>query len=210
MTTKGRFRIAVLVSGGGTNLQSIIDRVEAGKINAQIEVVISNNSKAYALERARLHNITALHMSAKKFGSQESLDEELLKVFEEREIELVVLAGYMKLVSPVIIRKYAGRIINIHPGPLPEFGGKGMHGLKVHEAVLSAGLSETCATVHVVDEIYDHGSILLRREVPILADDTPESLAARVLKVEHQILPEVINMYAEGKIDPGKIREDQS
>ncbi|TET70115.1 MAG: phosphoribosylglycinamide formyltransferase, partial [Candidatus Zixiibacteriota bacterium] len=169
-----------------------------------------NNSKAYALERARQHNITALHMSAKKSGSQESLDEELLKVFEEREIELVVLAGYMKLLSPVIIRKYAGRIINIHPGPLPEFGGKGMYGLKVHEAVLSAGLRETCATVHVVDEIYDHGSILLRRKVPILADDTPESLAARVLKVEHQILPEVINMYAEGKIDPGKIREDQS
>ena len=130
-----KLKIAVLVSGGGTNLQSIIDQVEAGKIKAQIEVVISNNSKAYALERARLHNIIALHMSAKKFGSQESLDEELLKVFEEREIDLVVLAGYMKLLSPVIIRKYAGRIINIHPGPLPEFGGKGMYGLKVHEAV---------------------------------------------------------------------------
>lgn len=205
-----KLKIAVLVSGGGTNLQSIIDRLEAGKINAQIEVVISNNSKAYALERARQHNITALHMSAKKSGSQESLDEELLKVFDEREINLVVLAGYMKLLSPVIIRKYAGRVINIHPGPLPEFGGKGMYGLKVHEAVLAAGLRETCVTVHVVDEIYDHGSILLRRKVPILADDTPESLAARVLKVEHQILPEVINMYAEGKIDPGKIREDQS
>ncbi|KPJ50221.1 MAG: phosphoribosylglycinamide formyltransferase [candidate division Zixibacteria bacterium DG_27] len=205
-----KLKIAVLVSGGGTNLQSIIDRVEAGKIKAQIEVVISNNSKAYALERARRHNITALHMSAKKYGSQERLDEELLELFEEKQIDLIVLAGYMKLLSPMIVRKYRGRVINIHPGPLPEFGGKGMYGQRVHQAVLSAGLKETCASVHVVDEIYDHGPVLLERKVSVMPDDTPESLAARVLKVEHQILPEVINMYAQGKIDPGKIREDQS
>jgi len=205
---KRKLRIAVLVSGGGTNLQSIIDQVEAGKINARIEVVISNNSKAYALERARQHKITALHMSAKKYGSQESLDEELLKVFEERGIDLIVLAGYMRLLSPVIVRKYKGRIINIHPGPLPEFGGTGMYGLKVHEAVIAAGLKESCATVHVVDEIYDHGPILLRRKVPVLPDDTAESLAARVLKVEHQVLPEVINMYAKGEINPEQLQEE--
>lgn len=203
-----KLKIAVLVSGGGTNLQSIIDHVEAGKIDAQIEAVISNNSKAYALERARQHNITALHMSAKKFGSQESLDEELLKVFEERGIDLIVLAGYMRLLSPVIVRRYKGRIINIHPGPLPEFGGTGMYGLKVHQAVIAAGLKESCATVHVVDEIYDHGPILLRRKVPVLPDDTPESLAARVLKVEHQVLPEVINMYAKGEINPEQLWEE--
>jgi phosphoribosylglycinamide formyltransferase-1 len=205
-----KLRIAVLVSGGGTNLQSIIDHVEQGKIEARIEAVISNNSKAYALERARRHNITALHMSAKKFGSQEKLDEELLNLFETKGIDLIVLAGYMKLLSPVIIRRYHGRIINIHPGPLPEFGGEGMYGLKVHEAVLSAGLKETCATVHVVDEIYDHGPILLRGRVPVLPDDTPETLAARVLKVEHRILPEVINMFARGEIDPDKMAEGRS
>jgi phosphoribosylglycinamide formyltransferase-1 len=205
-----KLRIAVLVSGGGTNLQSIIDHIEAGKINARIEAVISNNSKAYALERARRHNITALHMSAKKCGSQEKLDQELLQLFEEKQIELVVLAGYMKLLSPMIVRKYRGRVINIHPGPLPEFGGSGMYGQRVHEAVLSAGLKETCASVHLVDEVYDHGPVLLKREVAVMPDDTAESLAARVLKVEHQILPEVINMYAQGKIDPKKIREDQS
>lgn len=200
-----KLRIAVLVSGGGTNLQSIIDHVERGKTQARIEAVISNNSKAYALERARRHNITALHMSAKKFGSQEKLDQELLNLFETKGIDLIVLAGYMKLLSRVIIRRYRGRIVNIHPGPLPEFGGEGMYGLKVHQAVLSAGLKETCATVHVVDEIYDHGPILLQGRVAVLPDDTPETLAARVLKVEHQILPEVINMYAKGEIDPDKI-----
>jgi phosphoribosylglycinamide formyltransferase-1 len=196
-----KLNLVVLASGGGTNLQAIIDNIEAGKLNAQIKAVISNNSKAGALERARNHNIPAIHLSHKQFATPEEFDEKLLSILKENETDLLVLAGYMKMLSPTIIRAYKNRILNIHPALLPSFGGSGMYGIHVHEAVINAGVKVTGVTVHIVDEIYDHGAIVMQKTVPVLDDDTPESLAERVLKVEHQTYSEALQLFAEGKVE---------
>ncbi len=196
-----KLNLVVLASGGGTNLQSIIDNIEAGKLNAQIKAVISNNSKAFCLERARKHNIPAIHLSHKMFEKPEEFEEKLISILKENEVDLVILAGYMKMLSPQVIRAYKNKILNIHPGLLPHFGGTGMYGIHVHEAVLKSGMKVSGVTVHMVDEIYDHGPIVLQRCVPVEADDTPESLAERVLKVEHQLYSEAIQLFAEGKIE---------
>lgn len=196
-----KLNLAVLASGGGTNLQAIIDNIEAGKLDAQIKAVISNNSKAGALERARNHNIPDIHLSHKQFATPEEFNQKLLSVLKEKETDLVVLAGYMKIISPTVIREYKNRIINIHPALLPSFGGKGMYGIHVHEAVIESGVKVTGVTVHTVDEVYDHGPILFQKCVPVLADDTPESLQQRVLPHEHEAYSEVIQLFAEGRIE---------
>jgi formyltetrahydrofolate-dependent phosphoribosylglycinamide formyltransferase len=196
-----KLNLAVLASGGGTNLQAIIDSIEAGKLDAQIKAVISNNSKSGALERARNHNITDIHLSHKQFATPEEFNQKLLSILKENETDLVVLAGYMKMISPTVIREYRNRIINIHPALLPSFGGKGMYGIHVHEAVIESGVKVTGVTVHLVDEIYDHGAIVMQKTVPVLDDDTPESLAERVLKVEHQAYSEAIQLFAEDRIE---------
>jgi len=188
-------RIAVFASGGGTNLQALIDAVDAGKIKGIICAVISNNSGAYALERARAAQIPAYHISSKKFPEPSELMKALDTVFGTHAINLIVLAGYMKLLPIEIIRRFRGRIINIHPALLPKYGGRGMYGLNVHKAVLESGDKISGATVHLVDEVYDHGPILIQRTVPVMAGDTPETLAARVLDVEHRILPEAVSMF---------------
>ena len=196
-----KLNLVVLASGGGTNLQAIIDNIEAEKLNAQIKAVISNNSKAGALERARNHNIPAIHLSQKQFAIPEEFDEKLLSILEENETDLVILAGYMKMLSPTVIREYRNRILNIHPALLPSFGGSGMYGIHVHEAVINSGVKITGVTVHIVDEVYDHGAIVLQKTVPVLDDDTPESLAERVLKVEHEAYSEALQLFAEDKIE---------
>jgi phosphoribosylglycinamide formyltransferase-1 len=196
-----KLNLVVLASGGGTNLQAIIDNIEAGELNAQIKAVISNNSKAFALERARNHNIPAMHLSHKQFETSEEFDQKLLFVLKENETDMIVLAGYMKMISPTVIRQYKHRIINIHPALLPSFGGKGMYGIHVHEAVIKSGVKVTGVTVHTVDEVYDHGPILYQKCVPVLPDDTPESLQQRVLPYEHEAYSEVIKLFAEGKIE---------
>lgn len=196
-----KLNLVVLASGGGTNLQAIIDNIEAGKLDAQIKAVISNNSKAGALERARNHNIQAIHLSHKQFATPEEFDQKLLSVLKESETDLVILAGYMKMISPKVIREYKNKIINIHPALLPSFGGKGMYGIHVHEAVLESGVKVTGVTVHTVDEVYDHGPILYQKCVPVLADDTPESLQQRVLPHEHEAYSKVIQLFAKGKIE---------
>lgn len=201
-----KLNLAVLASGGGTNLQAIIDNIEAGKLNAEIKAVISNNSKAFCLERARKHNIAAIHLSHKMFNTTDEFNEKLLSVLKENGADLVILAGYMKILSPKVIRAYRNKILNIHPGLLPQFGGKGMYGIHVHEAVLKSGMKVSGVTVHIVDEIYDHGAIVLQKCVPIEDDDTPESLAERVLKVEHQLYSEAIQLFAEDKIE---VRENR-
>lgn len=187
--------IAVFASGGGTNLQTLIDASKGGILSGRVTAVISNNSGAYALERARKENIPAYHVSSKVYPERAKFVSRLFDVFDENNISLVVLAGYMKLVPTEVIRRYRGRIINIHPALLPKYGGKGMYGINVHKAVLESGDRISGATVHIVDEIYDHGAILIQRTVPVLPDDTPESLAARVLKIEHKILPEAAAMF---------------
>lgn len=196
-----KLNLVVMASGGGTNLQAIIDSIEAGKLDAQIKAVISNNSKAGALERARNHNIPDIHLSHKQFATPEEFDQRLLSVLKEKETDLIVLAGYMKMISPTVIREYRNRIINIHPALLPSFGGKGMYGIHVHEAVIELGVKVTGVTVHTVDEVYDHGPILYQKCVPVLADDTPESLQQRVLPHEHEAYSKVIQLFAQGKIE---------
>ena len=188
--------IAVFASGGGTNLQSLIDSSKEGAFNGKITTVISNNSGAFALERARTDNIDAYHISGIKFPDREIFVSETLKTLESHKVNLIVLAGYMKLLPVEVVRKYRNRILNIHPALLPKYGGKGMYGINVHKAVIESGDKISGATVHFVDEIFDHGVILIQRTVPVLPGDDPETLAARVLKVEHKILPEAVSMFA--------------
>lgn len=195
-----KLRVGVFASGSGSNLQSIIDQSMAGKINAEVTVVISNNSKAGALERAARHGIPHYHISVKQFATEWQYVQKLLDVLQEHQVQLVALAGYMKMMPIAVIREYKDKMINVHPALLPDFGGKGMYGHFVHEAVLAGGRAVSGATIHLVDEEYDQGPIVAQRSVPVKSDDTPETLAARVLTVEHELYPEVIQLFALGRI----------
>lgn len=182
-------RLGILVSGGGTNLQSVIDAVVNGTLKSQIVCVISNKEEAYGLERARKHNIPAYFINPK----EEGYDEELLKLLKEEKVDLVVLAGYLKILNQDLINAYRERIINIHPSLLPKFGGKGFYGLHVHKAVIAAGEKESGATVHYVDTGVDTGKIILQKKLTIEPDETPEHLQKRILdQIEHKILVEAI------------------
>lgn len=196
----GKINLGVLASGRGSNLQSIIEATERGEVDAQVKVVVSNNSKAFALERARNHDIPALHLSHKQFETTEEFNEALIGTLKKYEVELIVLAGYMKLISPKVVEAFRNRILNIHPALLPSFGGKGMYGIHVHEAVIESGVKVSGVTVHIVDEQYDHGPIVLQKVVEVRDKDTPEELAARILPEEHSLYPKAIQLFAEGKI----------
>ena len=191
-------KAAVLVSGGGTNLQAILDAVETGRIrNAKIVSVISNNPKAYALERAKKHGVPAVCVSRKECGSKEAFDEALLKAIQDSGADLVVLAGCLVVIPEKIIEEYRGRIINIHPSLIPSFCGTGYYGLKVHEAALARGVKVTGATVHFVDEGTDTGPIFLQKAVEVKEGDTPETLQRRVMEeAEWVLLPKAIDMLA--------------
>ena len=190
----------MLCSGGGTNLQALIDAVERGTIDGKIVLVIANASKAYALERARQHGIPAVFVSKKQAGSDEAFNDAILAKLREADAQLVVLAGYLPIVGEQIVRAYEHRIINIHPALIPAFCGPGMYGHHVHEAVLRSGAKISGATTHFVDEQVDHGGVIMQRSVPVLEDDTPDTLAARVLTVEHEILPESVRLFCAGKL----------
>jgi phosphoribosylglycinamide formyltransferase 1 len=196
----GRLRIAAFASHGGSNLQALIDGCVSGQIAGEIVLVICNNRKAYALERARTHQIETLVISETEFDSETAFSEELLRHLADRNVELICLAGYMKKMPKNLIRAYYNRILNIHPALLPKFGGKGMYGIHVHEAVLAAGEAETGATIHLVDEVYDNGRIVAQRRVRVEPDDTPESLQLRVLEIEHQLYPETVAKIASGEL----------
>lgn len=193
-------RIAVLCSGGGSNLQAIIDSVEAGKIDGEIVLVLANASKAYALERAKNHGIPCEFVSKKQAGSSEAFNDILLEKLQQAKADLVVLAGYLPIVGAQIVRAFPHRIINIHPALIPSFCGVGMYGHYVHEAVLAYGAKISGATTHFVDEEVDHGGVIMQKSVPVLEGDTPETLAARVLTVEHEILPETVRLFCAGKL----------
>ena len=193
-------RVGALISGGGTNLQAIIDACNGGPVPARVVTVISNNSKAFGLERARNADIPAFHISSHQYPDPADLDNALADRLEEHGVDLVVLAGYMKKLGPAFLKRFHNRVINIHPGPLPEFGGKGFHGLNVHRAVLESGRKTSGPTVHLVDEEYDHGPVLDHIEVPVIEGDTPESLAERVLEQEHKLFPRVIEKIARREI----------
>jgi phosphoribosylglycinamide formyltransferase-1 len=189
--------IAVFASGRGSNFRALFDSLQNESIEARIVLVISNNSDAGAMEFARSVGIRTLHLSQKKFSSQAEFITAMLGALHENNIDLIVLAGYMKKIDPEIVAAYRGRIINIHPALLPEFGGPGMYGRHVHEAVLRADKKFSGVTVHYVDEEFDHGNIILQERIPVLENDTPESLAERVLKVEHKILPMAVKQIAD-------------
>ncbi|CVI66809.1 Phosphoribosylglycinamide formyltransferase [Eubacteriaceae bacterium CHKCI004] len=195
-------KLAVLVSGGGTNLQAIMDSIDDGRItNAEIRVVISNNAGAYALTRAEKYGVEALLLSPKSFDTREEFNQKLLEALKEREIDLVVLAGYLVVVPPCVIEEYENRIINIHPSLIPSFCGTGCYGLHVHEKALARGVRVSGATVHFVDEGTDTGPILLQKPVMVEQDDTPEVLQRRIMEqAEWVILPKAIDLIANGKV----------
>lgn len=195
-------KIAVCVSGGGTNLQAIIDAVENGSItNTEIKVVISNNKNAYALERAKNHNIEGICISPKDYETRAEFNKAFLEKLDSYEVDLVVLAGFLVVIPPEMIAKYRNRIINVHPSLIPSFCGTGYYGLKVHEGALARGVKVTGATVHFVDEGTDTGPIILQKAVYIENADTPEVLQKRVMEqAEWVILPKAIDLIANGKV----------
>lgn len=195
-------RVGVCVSGGGTNLQAIIDRVEDGSIrNARIEVVISNNPKAYALERARRHGIPAEVVSPKAYPDRAAFHRALMDTLDRYELDLIVLAGYLVILPPELFERYENRVINIHPSLIPSFCGTGYYGLKVHEAALARGVKVTGATVHFVNAETDGGPIILQRAVAVEEGDTPEILQRRVMEqAEWVLLPQAIDLIAAGRV----------
>lgn len=195
-------KVVVCVSGGGTNLQAVIDAVANGEItNTEIVRVISNNRNAYALKRAENAGIDALCVSPKEYADREAFNEALLEALQEKEPDLIVLAGFLVVLPEQIIHTYRNRIINIHPSLIPSFCGKGFYGLTVHEKALEKGVKVTGATVHFVDEGTDTGKIILQKAVNVEDGDTPEILQKRVMEqAEWVILPQAINMIANNKI----------
>ncbi len=203
-------KIAVCVSGGGTNLQAIIDAIVAGQIqDTEISVVISNNPRAYALERAKMAGVEGICVSPKSYETREAFNEAFLQTLDSYDVDLVVLAGFLVVIPEAMIQKYRNRIINIHPSLIPSFCGTGYYGLKVHEGVLARGVKITGATVHFVDEGTDTGPIILQKAVAVQQDDTPEILQRRVMEeAEWHIMPQAIDLIARGKISvvDGKVR----
>ena len=207
-------RLAVLVSGGGTNLQAILDAIDEGTItNAEVSVVISNNAGAYALERAKKKEIDAVCLSPKTFASREAFNEALLAKLQSYNVDLVVLAGCLVVIPQSIVDAYPNKIINIHPSLIPSFCGTGYYGLKVHEGVLSRGVKVTGATVHFVDGGTDTGPIILQKAVEVHQGDTPKELQLRVMQeAEWVILPKAIDLIANGKVSvvDGRVRIDEN
>jgi phosphoribosylglycinamide formyltransferase-1 len=189
-----KVRIAVLVSGGGTNLQALIDAVDKGDISGEIAAVLSDRENAYGLERARKHGIKAIYIERKQ------LAERLITELQKLNIELVVLAGFLSILDRELVKAYEGRIINIHPSLIPSFCGMGFYGERVHKAALEYGVKVSGTTVHFVDEGTDSGPIILQEAVPVYFDDTAETLAARVLQVEHRLLPAAVGLFCEGRL----------
>jgi len=191
-------RIGVLASHQGTNFQAVVDACQQGRIRAHVALLICNNSNAPVMTRARRSGIPTVHLSSITHPSPDLLDESMNNHLTEENIDLVVLAGYMKKLAPRVLDAYRDRIINVHPSLLPHHGGPGFYGSRVHKAVIEAGDSETGATVHLVNSEYDMGKTLMQEKITVEVDDTPESLAERLHPIEHKLLIEVIQQFAEG------------
>jgi len=193
---KRKIRVAVFISGGGTNLQSLIDSAADPEYPAEIALVVSSKRTAYGLERAKAASIPSKVLRKKDFDSDSQFVSAAIELLHSHEIDVICLAGYLKLVPEEIVREFRHRILNIHPALLPDFGGEGMYGMRVHEAVLAARAKESGPTVHFVDEIYDHGNILMQSKVPVFEGDTPEKLQERVLEAEHKLYPQALKKLA--------------
>ncbi len=188
--------LGVLVSGNGTNLQAIIDAIEGGLLDSKVKVVISNNPGAFAIERARRHNIPTEIVSNKTFPAKEDYDRKLVEILKEHSVDLVILAGFMRILTDVLINAFPMRIMNIHPALLPAFPG-----LNVQKKALEHGVKFSGATVHFVDEGIDTGPIIIQAVVPVYDDDTEEILSARILQEEHRIYPQAVKLFAEGRLE---------
>ncbi len=193
-------RIGVLASHEGTTLQAILDACADGRLFARVVAVVSNNSESGALRRARAASAQAIHLSSKTHAEAEALDQAICAALLESQVEVVMLAGYMKKLGPALLGVYRGRILNTHPALLPKFGGHGMYGMRVHEAVLRAGESESGSSVHLVDAEYDTGRVLAQAQVPVLPDDSPDTLAARVQEGERRLVIAVLQQVALGEL----------
>ena len=194
-------RIGVLASHEGTTLQAILDACAAGEITARVVTVISNNSDSGALRRARAAATEAVHLSSKTHPEPGALDAAIIAALTAQQTDVVMLAGYMKKLGPALLERYRGRILNTHPALLPKFGGHGMYGMRVHEAVLRAGETESGSSVHLVDAEYDTGRVLAQAQVPVLAGDTPETLSSRVQERERKLVVAVLGQVAQGELE---------
>ncbi|MCD8496663.1 MAG: phosphoribosylglycinamide formyltransferase [Alphaproteobacteria bacterium] len=200
ISTSDKLDLAVFISGSGSNLQALIDACRDPDFPARIAVVFSNKEDAYGLTRAKSAGISTETLSHKGFSSREEYDAAAVSIIKRYDPDLICLAGFMRILTPVFITPFAGRIINTHPSLLPRHGGEGMFGHHVHEAVLAAGDSESGPSIHFVTAEVDRGPVILQRRVPVLPDDTPDTLAARVLAEEHKAYPDAVRMIAEGKV----------
>lgn len=200
MTAAKPAHLGFLVSHRGSNMQSIIDACKDGRLNAEAVAVISNNGDAAALERAENAGIPAYHIGGTNFPDEQERDRVIRDTLLRHKVDLVILAGYLKKIGPGTLRAFKGRMINIHPSLLPRYGGRGMYGMKIHQAVIAAGETETGVTIHLVDDAYDSGRVLAQRRVPVKSDDTAERLAERVLKVEHVFYVETLEKILSGEI----------
>ncbi len=192
--------LCVLASGSGSNLKAIVNAHKTGKLSSRVVLVISNNSASGAMQTAKKNHIPSIHLSAKLFVDQASFDKEFLSLLKKFKVDLIVLAGYMKMISPAVTKKFKNKIINIHPALLPAFGGKGMYGMNVHEAVIEAKVKITGATVHFVNDVYDNGAVIVQKEVRVKPGDDAETLKRRVLRTEHKLYPEAIKLFEENRV----------
>ena len=195
---KRRARLAVLLSGGGSTLQNLLDRIAAGTLPAEVVVVVASRPEAYGLERARQAGIPALVVARKEYQDSARFSDAMHAALAPYDVDLVILAGFLSLFEPR--SRYAGRVMNIHPALIPAFCGAGFYGDRVHRAVIESGVRLSGCTVHFADDQYDHGPIILQDTVPVFDDDTPETLAARIHALEHELYPEAIRLWAEGRL----------
>ncbi|MGC9363808.1 MAG: phosphoribosylglycinamide formyltransferase [Fidelibacterota bacterium] len=200
-------RIAVFASGRGSNFQAVLEGVKAGRIDAEIVCVISDHARPPVFEIAQKNEIPTHWINRKQFSGASDYVDFLLNLLASYEVDVILLAGYLKLIPAPVVQRYRYAIINIHPALLPNFGGKGFYGERVHQAVLESGVKITGVTIHFVDEHYDQGTVIAQEKVPVLKGDTPATLAKRVLAVEHRLFPEVVAAYCAGniKVDKGNV-----
>ena len=193
-------RLAVFASGGGTNFQAILDAIDDGTLPATPVCCVSNTPDAGALDRAARHDVPTRVVRPGAYDDAEAFGDALLDVLRAHDVTFVALAGYMVKIPASVVEAYRGRMTNVHPALLPAFGGQGMYGMNVHEAVIEYGVHWSGVTVHLVDEEYDHGPVVLQEPVPVYADDTPDRLAERVKAVEHRLYPYALRLFAEGRV----------
>ena len=200
------YKIGFFASGGGSNFGAIVDQIKSNDNPISPEFLLSNNSKSGAVEKAKNYGIPHYHISGKTHTDKQAYDQAILDIIEKHNIDLLILAGFMKKIPDPVIKKMSNRIVNIHPALLPSFGGHGFYGMNVHQAAYEEGVRISGATVHLVNEEYDRGAIIKQDAVPLSHDDSPEDIAAKVLKIEHRIFYQVVKAFSEGKVSFRKDR----